>query len=154
MEKHPPTTFLSDYPNVAIIHSTFLQKQLSRVHTRYRKTVGECKHIEDDFFAQGSSNDNLDSEIKKSSWRCSNDTFCIIIKTVITQYFGLSQLYSANIDPICFRILALVFGPSVHPCQQHTTNPKKSKLNMKETGRSLIKNIVEIRERDLSLSST
>ena len=40
-------------------------------HTRYRENVGGWK---DDFYLNGSNdslNDDLESEFKKSSWRCS-----------------------------------------------------------------------------------
>jgi hypothetical protein len=33
------------------------------VYIRYRKSVGEKKHIEINFYAEGSPNDNLESEI-------------------------------------------------------------------------------------------
>jgi hypothetical protein len=32
-------------------------------HKRYRKTIGECKDIESDFYVNDSSNDDLKSEI-------------------------------------------------------------------------------------------
>jgi hypothetical protein len=38
-------------------------KIISRVYTRYRKVVGEEKYIESDLYAEGSSNNNLESEI-------------------------------------------------------------------------------------------
>jgi hypothetical protein len=43
---------------------------LSRVCTRYRKCVGGLKDIKSDFYINGSSNDDLESEITKDSWRC------------------------------------------------------------------------------------
>jgi hypothetical protein len=33
------------------------------VHTRYRKNIGEWKDIENDFYANGSQNDELENEI-------------------------------------------------------------------------------------------
>ena len=36
---------------------------LSRVHMRYRKTVGEWKDIESGFYTNDSPNDDLESEI-------------------------------------------------------------------------------------------
>ena len=36
---------------------------LSRVRMRYRKAVGECKDIENDFYANDAPNDDLESEI-------------------------------------------------------------------------------------------
>ena len=38
---------------------------------RYRKTTREWKDIENDFYANGSPNDDLESEIQKGSLRCS-----------------------------------------------------------------------------------
>ena len=37
----------------------------------YRKIVGKWKHIKSNFYAKESPNDNLESEIQKDSWRCS-----------------------------------------------------------------------------------
>jgi len=39
------------------------------VKTRYRKAVGELKYMESNFYAKGSPNNNLESEIYKASWR-------------------------------------------------------------------------------------
>ena len=41
---------------------------------RYRKTVGKLKDIESEFYANGSQNDDLESEIQKGSYRCSYNT--------------------------------------------------------------------------------
>ena len=38
---------------------------------RYRRTVEERKDIENDFYANGSPNDDLESDFNKDSWRCS-----------------------------------------------------------------------------------
>jgi hypothetical protein len=42
----------------------------SRVGTRYRKLVGGC-NIASHFYSNESPNDDLESEFKKDSWRCS-----------------------------------------------------------------------------------
>jgi hypothetical protein len=36
---------------------------LSRVQTRYKKVIGDWKDIENDFYTNGSPNDNLESKI-------------------------------------------------------------------------------------------
>ena len=43
----------------------------------YRKNVGECKDIENDFYTNDTPNDELESEIYKGSWRCSKRVCCI-----------------------------------------------------------------------------
>jgi hypothetical protein len=39
---------------------------------RFRKTVEERKDIENKFYTIDSSNNDLENEIYKNSWRCSN----------------------------------------------------------------------------------
>jgi hypothetical protein len=43
---------------------------LSRVCTRYRKGVGGLKDIKSVFYLNDSSNDDLETEVTKDSWRC------------------------------------------------------------------------------------
>jgi hypothetical protein len=52
------------------------------VHTRYTETVGEWKGIESDFYSNGSPNEDLESEFKKDSWRCSN-AFSLIASCLV-----------------------------------------------------------------------
>jgi hypothetical protein len=77
MKKYPPTASLFGYPNIFIFYSGFLLDKdrkrvwLSRVHTRCRKTAGQRKYI--DFYANSSPNDDLENELYRDSWRCSNN---------------------------------------------------------------------------------
>ena len=68
VKKYPSTVSLNGYPNMALFYSRFSlpknrrQELLSRVCTRYRKAVDERKDIENDFYVDGSSNDDLESK--------------------------------------------------------------------------------------------
>jgi len=44
---------------------------LTKDRETYREAVGGWKDIESDFYSNGSPNDDLESEFKKDSWRCS-----------------------------------------------------------------------------------
>jgi hypothetical protein len=65
VKNYPPTGFLNGYPNIDIFYFGFCASQnrrrewLSRVRMRYRKAVGECKDIKNDFYTNNSLNDDL-----------------------------------------------------------------------------------------------
>ena len=71
MKNYHPTTSLNGYPNIAFFISGFSlaknrrREWLSRVRTRYRKTVGEWKDIENDFYANDSPNDDLEWDLER-----------------------------------------------------------------------------------------
>ena len=60
MKNYPSTaSFILDFSLV----KNKRQEWLSKVRMRYRKTVGEWKNIERDFYVNDSPNDDLESEI-------------------------------------------------------------------------------------------
>jgi hypothetical protein len=69
MKNYPPTGSPNDHPNIVIFYFRFSlakyrrREWLSRVRIRCRKTVGEWKDIESDFYAEDSPNNDLESEI-------------------------------------------------------------------------------------------
>lgn len=60
MKKYTPTSLFSYYLNIVIFYLDFSldknrkQEQLSKVHTRYKKTVEKWRDIENDFYANTS----------------------------------------------------------------------------------------------------
>ena len=72
-KNYPSTTSLNGHPNIAIFYFGFFASQnrrrewLSRVRMRNRKTVGEWKDIENDFYANDSLNDDLERDLE-SLW--------------------------------------------------------------------------------------
>ena len=78
-KKYPPTaSLIGYYPNIAIFYSGFLASQRQKMRMPLwsaNKIYSNCwraENIEINFYANGSLNDNLESELQKDSWRCSN----------------------------------------------------------------------------------
>ena len=75
MKKYPPTVSSTRYPNIDILYSRFIANQRWRARKTiqttdkiYRKTVGEYKDIENDFYSNDSGNDDLESTFQKGSF--------------------------------------------------------------------------------------
>ena len=67
MKNYFPTTSLNGHPKSSIpdfsLAKNRRQKWLSRVPMKYKKIVEESKKYKNDFYANDSLNDNLESEI-------------------------------------------------------------------------------------------